>query len=90
MYCLYILRSHHTGKYYVGSTEDLARRLREHNGELPNPGTSTVAGRPWELVFHAGYPSRTKALEAERFVKKMKSKRWLTKLVEGRLRLPDF
>ena len=90
MYYLYILRSRPTGKYYVGSTEGLSRHLREHNGELPNPGKSTLAGRPWELVFQAGYPSRARAIAAERYVKNMKSKCWITRLVEGTYRLPEL
>jgi len=90
VFCAYILRSQRTRKYYVGSTENLERRVREHNGELSNPGRSTVAGRPWELVFQAAYGSRSQALAAERFIKSMKSKAWMQKLIEGRYRLPEF
>jgi predicted GIY-YIG superfamily endonuclease len=50
MYWLYILESKSSGHFYTGSTENVPVRLREHNGELPSLGTSTVAGRPWELV----------------------------------------
>jgi predicted GIY-YIG superfamily endonuclease len=28
---LYILRSQTTGRYYIGSTQDLAARLKHHN-----------------------------------------------------------
>jgi len=31
MFYVYILRSEKTKKYYVGSTQDVANRLREHN-----------------------------------------------------------
>lgn len=92
MFYLYILKSRRTGKYYIGSTGDLARRVREHNGELApkfQGGRSTVAARPWELVFQAHYASRSCALAAESYVKGMKSKHWIEKLVEGTYRLPD-
>jgi putative endonuclease len=88
MYYVYILKSPATRRYYVGSTEDLNRRLREHNGELPNLGRSTLAGRPWTLAFSAGYDSRSRAVAAERFIKSMKSRKWIGKLIEGTYRLP--
>lgn len=90
MFDLYIIRSEKTGRYYTGSTEDLFRRLQEHNGELPALGHLTIAGRPWTLVFRASYSSRAKALAAERFIKGMKSRKWIEKLVGGEYRLPDF
>lgn len=89
MYFVYILKSERTDKYYVGCTDDLVRRLKEHNGELPNPGRSTLAGRPWVLVFQAQFQSRAQAIAAERYIKRMKSRRWIEKLIEGRYSLPD-
>ncbi len=90
VYYAYVLRSQRTGRYHIGSTEDLGRRLQEHNGNLPNPGRSTLAGRPWELVFGAEYPSRSQAPGAEQYIKKMKSRVWIQKLVGGSYRLPAF
>jgi len=90
MYWVYILKSQTTTKFYVGSTEDVSRRLREHNGELPSPGRSTLAGRPWTLVFSAPYAARSEAMVAERFIKKMKSRKWIDRLIEGTYRLPDL
>ena len=74
MYYVYILKSQATQRYYVGSTEDLRRRLREHNGELPDLGRSTLAGRPWALVFSVSFESRSRAVAAEYFIKSMKSR----------------
>lgn len=51
MFYLYILQSERTRRYYIGSTENIARRLREHNGELPSLSRTTLAGRPWKLIF---------------------------------------
>lgn len=90
MYSLYILRSRATGRYYVGSTEDLPQRLRQHNGELPSLGISTISGRPWQVVYSAAYVTRRQALAAERYVKKMKSRHSISKLIAGGYRLPEF
>jgi len=90
MYHAYILRSRKNNRNYIGSTENLERRVKEHNGELENPGVSTLSGRPWDLVFYAGYPSRVQALAAERYIKRMKSRTWIAKLIAGEYRLPEF
>ena len=42
MYYIYILFSLKTNKYYIGSTDDLARRLKHHNG---GSTPSTKSGR---------------------------------------------
>ncbi|MBI4466183.1 MAG: GIY-YIG nuclease family protein [Acidobacteria bacterium] len=90
MYYVYILKSQRSGRYYVGATEDVARRLRERNGELSNPSRSRPAERPWELVFQAPYGSRSEAMAAERYIKTMKSRDWIAKLLAGEYRLPHL
>jgi putative endonuclease len=49
MYYIYILFSLKTNKYYIGSTDDLARRLKHHNaGSTP----STKGGAPdWVIRY---------------------------------------
>jgi putative endonuclease len=50
---LYLLRSA-AGRHYVGISNDLDRRIAQHNGELPGGAKSTRAGRPWQLVRRWG------------------------------------
>ena len=90
MYHLYILESQRTREYYVGSTEDVLHRLGQHNGEFPGLGRSTVAGRPWKLAFQASFASRAQAMAAEKYVKRMKSRKWIAKLISGQHTLPAF
>ena len=87
---LYILRSKRTGRYYVGVTEDVAVRLAQHNQSDVNPSRWTRGGGPWELVFSRGYGSTREALRAERFVKRMKSRAFIDKLIRGEYQLPEF
>ena len=48
MYYVYILYSESFKRYYIGSTKDITLRLARHNaGHSP----STVAYRPWKLVY---------------------------------------
>jgi len=61
MYCVYLLESVHTPQQrYVGHTDDLKRRLREHNdGKSPH----TAKHRPWNLVSYHAFPDEKLAVE---------------------------
>ena len=70
-YHVYILRSQTIGRYYCGHTDDLARRIHQHND--PNyhgSRTTKVFQGPWELVWSQAFESRRGAMETERRVKK--------------------
>jgi putative endonuclease len=68
MYYLYILRSKTTGRLYTGTTDDIARRIRDHH--LGN--TASTKGRgPWELVYLEEHPDRATALQRERQLKSL-------------------
>lgn len=66
MYYVYILFSKKANKLYTGLTEDLRKRLDEHNQGL---NQSTKFGIPWTLVFYAAFPSKRKAVEFEQYLK---------------------
>jgi len=70
MYYIYILFSLKTNKYYIGSTDDLARRLKHHNaGSTP----STKGGAPdWEIRYTETVTDRATALKRELKKKKQK------------------
>ena len=79
-YFLYVLRSVPTGRYYIGSAEDPAFRLGEHNwGKVG----STKAYRPWELVHLEEYATRSEAYARERYVKRQKSRTWIERDLIG-------
>jgi len=75
-----ILQSERTGRYYIGSTEDVARRLSE-----PNAGKtkSTRAFAPWKLVHVESFPTRSEAVQREQQIKRMKSRSWIERVVIG-------
>ena len=49
---VYILQSESTGLYYVGSTNDLPRRLAEHHRAH---SLATRGRAPWRLMFQEEY-----------------------------------
>ena len=72
MYSLYILYSPSAGKFYIGSTSDIGRRLQYHNtGRSPY----TRGKGPWYLVYSEEYETKREALTRERELKSWKSSR---------------
>ena len=77
---VYILESWSSKKYYIGHTNDLERRLNEHN-DLNRRGWSNKFA-PWEVVYSLDYPTRADAMKEERRLKSFKNKESLAKFVE--------
>ena len=78
-YCVYILRSRETGKYYTGQTNNLRDRLLRHNGGRVR---STKAGRPWDLVVYYQCTSREEAMRLEKRIKSLKNRRSIEEYFE--------
>ncbi len=64
---VYILRCS-DGSFYTGHTDDLEKRLFEHNSQHYDCFTSQRL--PVELVYYATFGSRDEAIAAERQIKK--------------------
>lgn len=68
---VYVLISADGGRTYVGVTQDLPRRLAQHNGEQPGGAKSTRAGRPWSVgTTHGPFDSRGRAQVIEHQLKR--------------------
>ena len=66
MFFVYILKSKKDNKHYIGSTNNLDRRIDEHNlGLVP----STKSRVPFELVYYEAYKSETDARRREKNLK---------------------
>jgi putative endonuclease len=63
---VYLLRSISTGRHYIGSTADIARRLDEHN---TRNGRWTSAYKPWALVTAEAFETRSEARRRETYLK---------------------
>ena len=64
---VYILRSRKDRTLYVGHTNNLARRIWQHNS--PGKKTYTSGRGPWDLVHFEVYESRIQAVGRELFLK---------------------
>lgn len=66
MYYLYVLKSVKNGKLYIGSTNNLRRRFKNHNtGKVQ----STKSRMPFELRYYEAYFSEDDARQYERALK---------------------
>ncbi len=81
---VYILKSN-LGKYYIGSTYNLERRLAQH---AEGHTHSTKRMGYMELVFSQEYKSLKDARNVEFHIKKLKRKDFVEKIVkEGYIRI---
>ena len=71
MYYVYILKSDLNGDIYVGSTENVQKRLSLHNAGKVK---STKGYRPWKLLESEEFSSRSEAVQKERFLKNHQQK----------------
>ena len=79
MICTYILECN-DGTYYVGSTNNLERRLTDHNTKQ---NRHTKSRLPVELVFTKEFRTLTEARKFEYFVKRQRNIKFYQKLIEG-------
>ena len=67
MWYVYIIRSiNFPDQEYVGATEDLKRRVPEHNA---GKSAHTSKFKPWQLVWYCAFPDKYKALAFEKYLK---------------------
>jgi putative endonuclease len=79
-YFVYIIQSLKDNSFYIGSTNDLERRLSEHNQGLSK---YTSAKMPWELVYTESFDDVTIARKREYFLKKQRNRVFYQKLIDS-------
>ncbi len=78
MFFAYILQSESTGKYYIGSTNNLARRLKEHNGNQTN---SLKNKGPFIVIYKEEFNTLAEARGREYKIKSYKGGNAFKKLL---------
>ena len=85
MFYVYIFQSESTGRYYVGQTNNLARRVAEHNDPASKNALTTKRLRgPWQIVYTEQFETRSAAMVREKQIKSWKNKAVIRKLIDGR------
>jgi len=76
-YSLYVIKSLE-GYYYTGMTEDLKRRLSEHNNKTKSFWTKR--GTNWEVIYSEEFDNKKDALKKERWMKSGHGKKLLKEM----------
>ncbi len=78
MFFTYILKSLKNQRYYIGSTKNLAKRLKEHNS---GRSKYTSLTKPFKLVYKEQFKTLKEARKREYYLKRMKSSKYLSWLI---------
>jgi putative endonuclease len=84
MFYVYVIRSQVDGRFYVGMTANVTKRVDEHNAGRTK---STKGYKPWDLVFIEVYPSRSEARIREKYLKGGSGKEFIKTLWSNSSRL---
>lgn len=75
-YYTYVLKSLKDSRRYICYTDDLRRRLEEHNN---GKSFSTKGRKPFKLIYYEACLDKEAAKRRERFFKQTKGREFLTK-----------
>jgi putative endonuclease len=79
-YQVYILRSLEHNRYYIGHSENVEKRVSEHNfGKV----RSTKAYRPWKIIYTEKKENKKEAYAREMQIKSFKHGEAFKKLIEN-------
>ncbi len=81
-YFVYVLQSGLDNQFYIGYTNNLERRLKEHQ---QGKNISTAKRLPLKLVYFEGHLSKSDAERRERYFKTSKGKTTLKQLIRDSL-----
>ena len=85
MHIVYILQSKKTNKFYIGETNNIEQRLREHK-----QGKSAFGKRNKDirLVYYIEVESLAKARKIENYIKRQKSRKFIEKVINNEYIIP--
>ena len=74
MFYTYVLQSKLNGRWYTGSTNDLRKRLKQHNDGKSN---FTKKYKPYEIIYYEACVNEQDARSRELYLKSGMGKRYL-------------
>ncbi|MBI5727564.1 MAG: GIY-YIG nuclease family protein [Ignavibacteriales bacterium] len=78
---MFILQSLSDGTYYTGFTNDLERRLKEHNS---GHTVTTSKHKPWKIVYSEKAATLAEARKRELYLKSAAGRRYREKILLGK------
>ena len=85
MFTVYVLQSKSSSRIYIGQTENLEKRLRQHNDkDFDKRSYTKLSGKEWEVVYKEGYKTRGEAINREKYLKSHHGRDYIRGQIEGR------
>lgn len=78
MFYIYVLKSKKDNSQYIGLSENIEERLKEHNAGRV---ASTKSKRPWRLIYTEPFLKRLEARKREKYLKSAAGRRFRKKIV---------
>lgn len=78
-YFVYILQSEKDGRFYIGFTDDITRRPKEHN---EGKSSATKPFRPYKLIYYEAFVDKRDAKSREKFLKSGWGRRSIKKMLK--------
>ncbi len=79
-YAVYIIYSQSIDKYYVGYSENVDERLKQHNSGISDYSSAAV---DWELKYTEYFTTRKEAIGREKEIKRKKSRKYVQWLISS-------
>ncbi len=76
MFYTYVLKSENFEKFYTGYTENLDKRLMEHNEGLNYYSKRYI---PWNIIYFETFKLKEEAIRREKYFKIAAATKWLKK-----------
>jgi len=73
-YYVYVLESENVNELYIGYSDNLKKRFKEHN---QGKNRSTRPYRPWKLIYYEACLNKKDAERREKYFKKTQGRRLL-------------
>jgi len=83
MYYVYLLLSGKDGNFYTGSTDDLKRRITEHDAGYVK---ATIDRRPLKLIYYEACLNEADARKREKYLKSGMGKKYLRNRLQNYLK----
>ncbi len=82
MYYVYVLQSQKDKNFYIGFTNNLQKRIEEHNSGISK---ATKGRRPLKLIYYEFCLNRQDAMRREKYLKTTWGKRYIKNRIKSYL-----
>ncbi|PIY97078.1 MAG: endonuclease [Candidatus Kerfeldbacteria bacterium CG_4_10_14_0_8_um_filter_42_10] len=79
MYFIYVIISINYSNRYVGTTDNVEKRVMEHNA---GKCRYTKGRMPWKLIYTETYNTRAEAMKREKFLKSGQGRKYLNSILK--------